>query len=538
MKSCNDAGSSPALSGAVLGFAGYTLDTRSRRLSAPDGTPVKIASRAFETLEHLARHPHQLVEKRRLLEVVWPNAAVEENNLTQQIRALRKILGDGFIVTDPRRGYRFVHDVHRLDALPAGDDPHGPQHVPAGVESAARGNDSSLTTASLPIPTTSSYPTRRSIWRDALISLSALAILASSLLYLSSQRAGVATEHTYGAPKAVGTRNAEALQAYLAARALISRVGSTQSRDAITLLERSVQLDPNFALAWAALAEAYTYAADFPRSLALPLTQLEIQNRIARAALRALELAPDTPEALRSAGWVSMRNRDWSEAERRLYRAVQLAGPTDYDTNLHYGWFLMNVGRAHDAVLYIERAMRAEPLLLRPVTFRAALFEMQGQLEQAQSLLIASSTLQGSPSLLTQGLVMIGLARHDRPGLRRLLTEDGGRCATLDDPQSALTDLRRNYADIRARGMQAQLLPVADFAAYLGDPSLSLEALRTASRGSQNLHALWRPALTDVRRLPEFKQLVQDLGLVDYWRATGRWGDFCRITSSGELTCR
>ena len=146
---------------------------------------------------------------------------------------------------------------------------------------------------------------------------------------------------------------------YLAARALIRKSGSTQVRQAIDLLEKAVQRDPQFAPAWAALAEGYTYAADFPPSQALPLTPVELQQRVAGAALKAFELAPDAPETMRAAGMVSMQNRNWAEAEQRLRRALTLAGPRDYEANLQYAWFLMNVGRASEAMQYEERAMRA-----------------------------------------------------------------------------------------------------------------------------------------------------------------------------------
>ena len=56
---------------------------------------------------------------------------------------------------------------------------------------------------------------------------------------------------------------------------------------------------------------------------------------------------------------------------------MEVSGPYDYETNLLYALFLMNVGRTTDAHVHVERAMRAEPLLLRPVTFMAAVHEMR-----------------------------------------------------------------------------------------------------------------------------------------------------------------
>jgi TolB-like protein/Tfp pilus assembly protein PilF len=333
-----------------------------------------------------------------------------------------------------------------------------------------------------------------------------------------------------------GTRDVVAYDAYLSALAVTNDGGSARAKDAIALLEHAVQLDPNFARAWAALAEAYTFAVDFPLSDALSLAPLDLQQRISRAALRAFELAPDAPETLRSAGMVSMRNRDWAEAERRLHKAVELAGPYDYDANFHYAWFLINVGRTTEAIPYEERAMHAEPLLMRPVAFRAALYEMRGEADKAEALLTASTDLRGHPGMRKEALVMTYLARHDRSGLRHVLAENGSPCPLLDDPAEALDELRQSYDDAKAHGARVRLIPVAHFAAFLGDRDLSLDALRSLGP-TQNVHAIWRPALSEVRKLPGFENLVRELGLVDYWRASGDWGEFCRESEDGGLTC-
>jgi pimeloyl-ACP methyl ester carboxylesterase len=78
--------------------------------------------------------------------VVWPNVVVEENNLTQNISALRRVLGEGasehrFIVTEPGRGYRFVADV-RVVRAPGTEQSGGEQweqeKPPAAAQSRAR----------------------------------------------------------------------------------------------------------------------------------------------------------------------------------------------------------------------------------------------------------------------------------------------------------------------------------------------------------------------------------------------------------------
>ena len=68
---------------------------------------VALGPRAFDLLVALVERAGQLVTKETLLDRVWPELVVEENNLQVQISALRKILGQEAIATIPGRGYRF-----------------------------------------------------------------------------------------------------------------------------------------------------------------------------------------------------------------------------------------------------------------------------------------------------------------------------------------------------------------------------------------------------------------------------------------------
>ncbi len=100
--------------GSFYAFGPYRLDLDDRILFE-GARPVPLTPKAVETLLVLvSRHGH-VVGKEELMRVVWPDTVVEENNLTQNISALRKALGDAdghrFIETVPRRGYRFVAEV-------------------------------------------------------------------------------------------------------------------------------------------------------------------------------------------------------------------------------------------------------------------------------------------------------------------------------------------------------------------------------------------------------------------------------------------
>lgn len=105
--------------GAVFEFGSFRADTLKRQLSY-NGEVLPLASKAFDTLVLLISNSGETVSRNELIDTIWADTAVEENNLTQQISTLRKVLGEhpgdhNFIVTVSGRGYSFVARVRRLD---------------------------------------------------------------------------------------------------------------------------------------------------------------------------------------------------------------------------------------------------------------------------------------------------------------------------------------------------------------------------------------------------------------------------------------
>jgi DNA-binding winged helix-turn-helix (wHTH) protein len=99
-------------------FGPFCLDPVRRRLLR-DGEPVPVTPKAFDTLLALVRQSGETLGKDDLMRQVWPGAVVEENNLNQNITALRKSLGDSrhasrYIATIPGLGYRFVAEVEKV----------------------------------------------------------------------------------------------------------------------------------------------------------------------------------------------------------------------------------------------------------------------------------------------------------------------------------------------------------------------------------------------------------------------------------------
>ncbi len=96
-------------------FAEFEVDAK-KRLLLKNTQIIALNSKAFDLLIVLIENRGQILNKEKLLEIVWANQFVEENNLTVHISALRKIFGEKkgehqFIATIPGKGYKFVADV-------------------------------------------------------------------------------------------------------------------------------------------------------------------------------------------------------------------------------------------------------------------------------------------------------------------------------------------------------------------------------------------------------------------------------------------
>ncbi|MGB9180348.1 MAG: transcriptional regulator, partial [Pyrinomonadaceae bacterium] len=96
-------------------FGQFRIDVGERQLLRGE-EQIALTPKAFDTLLVLVENCGHALDKKELMEKVWPDSFVEENNLAQNISTLRKALGESeaglkYIETVPKRGYRFVADV-------------------------------------------------------------------------------------------------------------------------------------------------------------------------------------------------------------------------------------------------------------------------------------------------------------------------------------------------------------------------------------------------------------------------------------------
>jgi TolB-like protein/DNA-binding winged helix-turn-helix (wHTH) protein/Tfp pilus assembly protein PilF len=161
---------------AIYEFGDFRLDVIRRRMLRRSGALVPLTPRVFDTLLYLVQHSGGVLDKERLMEAIWPDSIVEENNLSQNISFLRRILGENpashrYIVTVPGRGYRFVAEVRALET----------------PDTAERITDAPAVAADLDIAPEDSQPTHSPIRKKALPQLlwtTAVIVLSGAVFFL------------------------------------------------------------------------------------------------------------------------------------------------------------------------------------------------------------------------------------------------------------------------------------------------------------------------------------------------------------------
>ncbi|MBK7742262.1 MAG: tetratricopeptide repeat protein [Betaproteobacteria bacterium] len=173
------------------------------------------------------------------------------------------------------------------------------------------------------------------------------------------------------------TNDPEAWRLYLRGRSFL--VGTQQEMDkSIDCFRQAVARAPDYAMAYAGLAEAYTtqaYLRAFDRT--------ESVGKAQAAVTRALELDPDLAEAHTALGLVRFYFEwDWEGADAALRRALEL-NPGSQAANEEFGNFLITMGRLDEGFTRTSEATRLDPLSVGPVHNLAILAMIRGDYDQA-----------------------------------------------------------------------------------------------------------------------------------------------------------
>lgn len=248
-------------------FGGFRLDIAEHTLTRIDSEKVALLpEKAFQTLCILVQNSGHLLTKQELLDRVWPDSFVEENNVDKCIYAIRNALGEKtdeetYIETVRKHGYRFVAEVCRVELA---DD------LLSGVSYSVASLNSGVLGASL-------FDARRQGFKSA-------------------------------------------FDAYQLARMSYMQMTAPTSIESRLLVNEALLLDPDFALAHSLSAELTTH------EVIVGLKWPKEGFAEARASIaRARELGAKTPEFYTAAAYVSLiADWDFSAAEKSLKTALKI----------------------------------------------------------------------------------------------------------------------------------------------------------------------------------------------------------------------
>jgi serine/threonine-protein kinase len=181
-----------------------------------------------------------------------------------------------------------------------------------------------------------------------------------------------------------GTQNVEAHESYLQGRFFINRHSEKETAQARVAFEHAVQLDPQFALAWAGLAQTHIWYCNFATEGGLKGFNDHLVA--AREALqKALGIEPDLPEALSSRAIIETNfDYNWKGAAETLSKALNVA-PGDPSLLSWAGNLAATRGQLTQALDFYRRSVAVDPV--NPLTreFLASVLSVLGHQEEARA---------------------------------------------------------------------------------------------------------------------------------------------------------
>ena len=150
------------------------------------------------------------------------------------------------------------------------------------------------------------------------------------------------------------TESTDAYQAYMWGRFLLNKQDPRTIEKAVAYLEQAIQLDPNYALAYVALADSY------PSFSKRGLSPAEVRAKKKELVARALAIDDTLAEAHAAWGNSKADDRDWPEAEQSFKRALEL-NPNSAEVHGEYAGYLWNRKRFEEALAEKRRAVELEP---------------------------------------------------------------------------------------------------------------------------------------------------------------------------------
>jgi DNA-binding winged helix-turn-helix (wHTH) protein/TolB-like protein len=363
--------------------------------------------------------------------------------------------------------------------------------------------------------------------------------IAASIADALSVSFDVGTDSTaYG-----GTDNPEAYAAFLEARAEWNNLDQNVP---MHLLDRALTLDPDYIRALAYKSIGY----DMQVNLRSNLTRQQALALLAQAdesSRRAVALKPDLWIGHHARAWYHFTRRDLPSAVRSHQRMDELDRGNEPGLRSEQASYESFIGRPSKALALIESAELIDPVrrydggritrLQNLGKYREALeFAQQIAGDDDDALRAFAIPIFWSHLALGEEAEAIRFSEQHSPGLAEGLRAFRANGALL----TMSSDELRQWAD-RHYGEGGQILVAnnALYAGYTGHPQLAVELMRVAFErpGAFAIAHLWYPAMAEARKTDAFEKLVTDIGLVQVWRESGDWGDYCRPVSASEISC-
>lgn len=313
---------------------------------------------------------------------------------------------------------------------------------------------------------------------------------------------------------------------------------------ALDIARRVAAAAPDFSRGWSGLGQVANWA-----SRGNGLVDAEtLRAEARRAAERALKLDAENSQAYEVLA--SLEPPFAFAAREKLHVKSVSVRPGDCGCEyVGYGSFLSRVGRNAEAVDAFKRAHDMIPLSADVNAGWAEALFVAGRAEEARQAVQNLLELWPDNANLREILVRSALwtGRHDEA------------LQTLNDPRMPVSEperaaLRSAFEALKSRTAAARasaarqlqvlssdsstngsLLVAALGALGANEAALSIAAARIQRDGPRALDVLFEPAMASARRTPQFAQLAQRFGLVDYWRGSKRKPDFCKETAPAAL---
>ncbi|MBL8559034.1 MAG: winged helix-turn-helix domain-containing protein [Hyphomonadaceae bacterium] len=299
--------------------------------------------------------------------------------------------------------------------------------------------------------------------------------------------------------------------------------------DGTALLEKSaramIEAAPRLSLGHAFLALATAETID---EAGTPEEAQRRRDEVRRIAAHALALDPRSSRAHMALANAVEESGDWAEREKHLRKALEIQ-PNLAPAIMRYVMLLREVGRLREArELAIRLHSRADPRPILSLPILIILLASQGDMDAAYARVAQLERLHPSYAPGVRWLVLVWWDDPEKALRLHRSWQPGRRAAEYDCVDAMLRAVSANArrrvlppachsfsADWRLR-MHARLGNVDAAFALLKEPS-----------SMRNRILLYYPELRAVRADPRFMQHAADIGLLDYWRSTGHWPDFC-----------